>query len=1193
MDGWIDETARAKYLRSACGKSSATFIRALHIVARTNRPPGGSPVWYMSEPEVAPANRSIKRAPSFSLLETVTGMTSLNSPGLTAKYSPEPPKLPQAAVGASRSPPPPLSMPTQAPHASPPAVAPQRASVEKRRGSGSLQHPSHVEGDYEWLKRRLCNGEAVTCLSLSGNWAVALTPKRVGETIDYTVRDKVRVPGKDKMALVTLTDKFEYHVLGVYGEAKGRAVCFQPKTPRGMHQVYIAFRGLRNRGMTPEEDVEPAFDRAAFRDANPRHAHWLPDPSMRVHGGILDHHATTWTAGLCALFTSLVARIKRGFVVEEVLLIGLSMGGALAELTAFHAAHTHPELIPFLHVLSFGSIPWANDAVAASYDDLFGRRSVQLVLSRRDTGVRPPEATWWVAEPGEHWALLRSIFTQRKLDEANPSDAQRSYVVFDPLVARENEHFCVLPNVLACSQERGTVDARATSLVGFVQIQKRLMDGFINGTLPDGAQMMSDYNQLHYGARYRDMLVSMLRRRQDYEKEKERKAQEEKRRAPSNFISHAAAAVEGMASAISESARNSPRLLRRAISGGISGLSSPGGSPKLGPTPGQLPKWVSGKAGGVEGMSLRRSGANPPETSGRGSAVCYGAVMGSGGASGTTNTASGASSGAPQADSIDHVALNKAVEGLQQSLGGSSSAAGPAVANVTVSPVMPQRQLSGGLSNMFRSSPRALSKRREDVTAAPPPSPQPPHPKPSPLGQRRETAWPAPRTGVVDVPRTGSGSAGHASPKGGSREGSNGDSPTAARPNHQNQPSIAEESASPDGTAVAAATRAAALPPQVATGECPRNERISPGTSSPASSSPGQWRTGLLSSSSPSGSPGGSRRLTHAKPPSPKPGSPKPQASPSTSPLQMSTHRALPAEPPPSFAAFDAPNVPPPSAATKMLSPSSSGGSPGHSPKGNARVLSGGRGMRRGTARPAEVVVAENPPPLVVSVTDEPATPAGASSAEEDSTRNISPDPVRSLSPRIQRQLRRVAYGQSSSPKRPSNARPAAAALEEAAASDFASLTVDVSDTTLEAVDEQVQSVMPSAHVTTPPSPGSPIIKEPGSPSGRQSLGNMLSPSLRRLLGRADSPSLFSQQSTLPRPDDSQLPAGFLVAHSGSDDVAAAEAAVTMSAMAVSNSRRVERKSSESVKSPAARRVSAATRATALSSSLDDELSMI
>ena len=268
----------------------------------------------LDAPASAPGRLPIKRSPSFSLLETVTQM-SVNSP-LPAGLLP--PRTPSFIV------PDPATEPAE------PDFTP---SVHERRGS--LQHPAHDQGDYEWLKKRLCNGEAATCLSLSGNWAVALTPQRVGEVIDYTVRDKVKIPGSSKYQLVALTGNFQYYVLGVYGDAKGRAVAFQPKLGigkqnAGLRMLYVAFRGLRNRGATADEDEFPALDRDAFRNATPTRAHWLPDPAMRVHGGILDHHASVWAAGVNKLFTALVARIRRGFPIDEVLLIGLSMGGALA-----------------------------------------------------------------------------------------------------------------------------------------------------------------------------------------------------------------------------------------------------------------------------------------------------------------------------------------------------------------------------------------------------------------------------------------------------------------------------------------------------------------------------------------------------------------------------------------------------------------------------------------------------------------------------------------------------------------------------------------------------------------------------------------------------------------------------------------------------------------------------------------------
>ena len=49
-----------------------------------------------------------------------------------------------------------------------------------------------------------------------------------------------------------------------------------------------------------------------------------------------------------------------------------------------------------------------------------------------------------------------------------------------------------------------------------------MLDDFVDQKLSPDSQMFADYNQLHYGARYRDVLVQMLRRRQEWEQERER-----------------------------------------------------------------------------------------------------------------------------------------------------------------------------------------------------------------------------------------------------------------------------------------------------------------------------------------------------------------------------------------------------------------------------------------------------------------------------------------------------------------------------------------------------------------------------------------------------------------------------------------------------------------------------------------------
>ena len=367
-----------------------------------------------------------------------------------------------------------------------------------------------------------------------------LTRARVGETIEYTVRDRQQDPDDPgKYHLVAVSEKFAFHVRGVYGDDKGQAVALQPVAePRKM---YIAFRGMRTRVEDPEEDRYSAYDRASFANLEPAYADWLPSTSMRVHAGILDHHFCVWNNGLGAFLGSLAARCSdpRQTRLDEILFLGISMGGALSEMSAFRCVSLFPVLRDKVHILSFGSIPWANAPLALSYDEFFGRRSVQLVLCRRAQGPPPEGSTWWVREPASRWALLRSIFTTPQGERhaapavtataaaaahgaggvrARQEAGAERYIVFDPLSAKHDDVFILLPNVLACSRDDNQVDARATALLHHARITKQQLRDFVHTYLPEEHPMMVDYNQLHYGGRYRDVLVSMLRRRQAIER---------------------------------------------------------------------------------------------------------------------------------------------------------------------------------------------------------------------------------------------------------------------------------------------------------------------------------------------------------------------------------------------------------------------------------------------------------------------------------------------------------------------------------------------------------------------------------------------------------------------------------------------------------------------------------------------------
>jgi hypothetical protein len=75
---------------------------------------------------------------------------------------------------------------------------------------------------------------------------------------------------------------------------------------------------------------------------------------------------------------------------------------------AYRVAHLHPELLPRLHVLAFGSPRWAGSEMHAHFKALFGQRALNLVTvgtaaAQPRTPLLSPPSTplpylpgWWV-----------------------------------------------------------------------------------------------------------------------------------------------------------------------------------------------------------------------------------------------------------------------------------------------------------------------------------------------------------------------------------------------------------------------------------------------------------------------------------------------------------------------------------------------------------------------------------------------------------------------------------------------------------------------------------------------------------------------------------------------------------------------------------------------------------------------------
>eukprot|EP00966_Prymnesium_polylepis_P013464 310764-Prymnesium_polylepis.1 len=230
-------------------------------------------------------------------------------------------------------------------------------------------------------------------------------------------------------------------------------------------------------------------------------------------------------------------------------------------MTAYRTALLLPRLAPMIRVVSFGSIAWASPEISALFDGTLGRRSVQLVLSRR---VPPPAATaplplWWVtdAETRRWHSYMRRVasllaklsggggggvssspprmsrlsltprtphtphtpHTPRTPRTPRSREPSRECVAFDPLVCapvgrhgQQSPDFWPLENVLACNQGAATIDKGATALLPRARVAQAALHDLMADKLPDGHALHADYHQLHLGKQYRTLMVDMLRR---------------------------------------------------------------------------------------------------------------------------------------------------------------------------------------------------------------------------------------------------------------------------------------------------------------------------------------------------------------------------------------------------------------------------------------------------------------------------------------------------------------------------------------------------------------------------------------------------------------------------------------------------------------------------------------------------------
>ena len=261
-----------------------------------------------------------------------------------------------------------------------------------------------AEASVPWISHLFRTGEALALQALASDYTVSLQHDACGSSVEHSIRD---AEGEK------LGPSFRYKVLGVFG-VEGRCVAFAPHHTPGT--LVLAFRGTRvdsNAASRPGrgQAAPPSEDIKALLNSSMVGVKWLPDAAMRVHAGVHRHHADLWDAEHSTRGSSLrldqlgeglggwLAGLCGADAPQQIVFVGLSLGAALAQMSALRLASEQPQLAARTSVLGLGSFQFANADVGRLFESLYGERAAQLVTARRMPARPPPQVGWWVQEP--------------------------------------------------------------------------------------------------------------------------------------------------------------------------------------------------------------------------------------------------------------------------------------------------------------------------------------------------------------------------------------------------------------------------------------------------------------------------------------------------------------------------------------------------------------------------------------------------------------------------------------------------------------------------------------------------------------------------------------------------------------------------------------------------------------------------
>ena len=263
-----------------------------------------------------------------------------------------------------------------------------------------------------WYSELLASGEALACLSLCGNTAMQMRDDGAGSSVTYTPRGSV-----SGEVVPLLMQPFEYTVLFVANGGDGkssanclsRAIVLAPKHDEDA--LFICFRGARPPaqvgGRSPWPGHEADRDCILSYRSAPADMKYpgAPDGST-AHSGVAKYEAL-----LCGISgdEGAAGGIDGGLIAwlrehlqkrpTRILLIGLSLGGSLAQAVALRLASQLPVLRSCMRILAFAPLAWASDGLATQFERTFASDAVTVVNCERRSGPAPSEATWAVPLP--------------------------------------------------------------------------------------------------------------------------------------------------------------------------------------------------------------------------------------------------------------------------------------------------------------------------------------------------------------------------------------------------------------------------------------------------------------------------------------------------------------------------------------------------------------------------------------------------------------------------------------------------------------------------------------------------------------------------------------------------------------------------------------------------------------------------